>query len=254
MTSRTLPDSDQGDGLGPTLTLRQARQLELVHRAVTMGMARAAEQLSLFVGCPLTIEAPRLGLCPIDELVESTLGSAFDLVDWSAAEAVVTGIYVGVDGDVSGHCILILSPADARALATRMIADLAAPDLPAAPGLPATSGNGAGKASTAQDEALILSALGEVGNITVSSLLNALADATHLRIASTCPAVVTDMAGAILEWPVLDLAQSADQALYIETRITIGSFATSGSLALIPRTEGLARLIAALEGQKGGRR
>lgn len=219
----------QGDGSAPpapALTMRKAHQLELVHQVVAAGMTVAAAQLSRFVGQPLQIEAPRLGLCPVEQLVETALGSAFDLADWSAAEALTTGIYLSMSGDVTGHFLLLLAPADARALVAPLVSELAPDD--------------------AQRESLMLSALSEVGNITASSLLNALADAAHLRITASCPAIVTDMAGAILEWPVLDLIQSVDQAIFIETRIRIGAYATVGSLALIPRPDGLEALITGL--------
>jgi chemotaxis protein CheC len=221
----------------PILTMRRARQLETVHRAITMGLAAAASHLSAFVGKEIIIEAPRLGLCAVEQLVECALGSAFDLAPERDAESVMTGIYLGVTGDVEGHFLMLLSPDDARALVAPLIAEL---DPPAE-----------------KREELIHSAQGEVGNITASGLLNALADATKLRISPSCPAVVTDMAGAILEMPLLDIAQIADEALYIETSITMDTFATTGALALIPRPEGLDALIRGLtaaEAREGKRK
>ena len=229
-------------GAGPSLARNQARQLEVLHRAVCVGMAKATTQLSQFVGQPLSMEAPRLGLCAIEDLVSSTLGSAFDREDWSIAESVATGIYLGVSGDVPGHFVLLLPPQKARALVSSLVNELTS--------------------DPAQRDTLTISALGEVGNITASSLLNALADAAQLRIMASCPLVFTDMAGAILEMPMLDLAQASDQAIFIETRIETqhdaaerqhaeepigpGGFATNGSLALIPRMDGLQRLIEGL--------
>jgi chemotaxis protein CheC len=222
--------------MGPLLTMRRARQLEVVHRAVTLGLNAAAAQLSAFVGQPITIEAPRLGLCAIDDLVACALGSAFEEAPACDAEVVMTGIYLGMGGDVTGHVVLLLAPADARALVAPLIADL---DPPAD-----------------RREDLLLSALGEVGNITASGLLNALADAARLRIGPSCPAVVTDMAGAILELPLLDIAQFAEEALYIETTILMNVVAAPGVLALIPRPAGLDALIRGLTAAeaKGGRR
>jgi chemotaxis protein CheC len=213
------------------LTMRRARQLEAVHRAVSAGLDIAATHLSSFVGRDILVEAPRLGLCPIDQLVECALGSAFDERPPQDAEAIMTGMYLAVEGDMEGHFIMLLSPGDARALVGPLVAEL--------------------EPKADQAEALVLSALGEVGNITASGLLNALADAAELRIAPSCPAVVTDMAGAILELPLLDIAQIADEALYIETTIKTDALATTGALALIPRPDGLNRLIGALMRKEG---
>ncbi len=222
--------------MGPVLTMRRARQLEVVHRAVMLGLQTAAAQLSAFAGQAITIEAPRLGLCAVEDLVACALGSAFDAAPASDAEVVMTGIYLSMGGDVAGHVVLLLAPPDARALVAPLIADL---DPPAD-----------------QREELIHSALGEVGNITASGLLNALADAAHLRIGPSCPAVVTDMAGAILELPLLDIAQVAEEALYIETTITLAAVAATGVLALIPHPAGLDALIRGLTAAeaRGGRR
>ncbi len=208
------------------LTMRRARQLEAVHRAISLGLHAAADQLSFFVGQRITIEAPRLGMCPIEQLVECALGIAFEEVPTRTADAMMTGLYLGMDGDVQGHFLLLLAPNDARALVAPLIEEVQPPP--------------------EQREAMIQSALGEVGNITASGLLNALADATKLRIYPSCPAVVTDMAGAILELPLLDIAMVAEEALYIETSITTAGFSATGSVALIPHPTGLEMLVQAL--------
>ena len=218
------------------LTRQRARQLEVVHRAVAEGLAKAARQLSLFVGMHIEIDAPRLGLCPIEQLIDSTLGTAFDEAPMGQAERIKTGIYLSIAGDVDGHFLMLLEPEDARALVEPLINEL---------GL-----------DTAARADMTISALGEVGNITACSVLNALADTTGLRIGPSCPAVVTDMAGAILEMPMLDVAQFADEALYIETCISMAEVATTGVLALIPRPDGLESLIQGLMAaqRKGERR
>lgn len=214
----------------PLLTTRRARQLAAVHQAISVGIECAATQLSAFLGQRVLLAAPRLGLCPVEELISNALGTAFTETETGGeAETVMTGIYLAVTGDVEGHFLILLPPADARQLVAALVAELALND--------------------DQREVMMLSALGEVGNITASSLLNALADATELRITPSCPAVVTDMAGAILELPLLDIAQLAEEALYIETRLTLGGNEIAGSLALIPRPEGLETLIAGLTGQ-----
>lgn len=219
----------------PILTTRRARQLETVHRAVSLGINQAAAQLSTFTGQCIVIEAPRLGLCGIDQLVDCALGTAFDEAPIHEAESIMTGIYLSIEGDVEGHFVMLLAPHDARALVAPLITDLGV--------------------DPARREEVTLSALGEVGNITASGLLNALADATKLRIVPSCPAVVTDMAGAIMELPLLDIAQLAEEALYIETKITMDDLATTGVLALIPRPDGLDALIRGLTGAsaKGAR-
>lgn len=205
------------------LTAKRAQHLEVLHKAIGIGLLQAARHLSQFVGQSIVVDAPRMGLCQIEDLTACTLGIAFEESPSNEAEQIKTGIYLGIGGDIEGHFIMLLEPDDARSLVEPLIQELAV--------------------APAQREEIMQSAIAEMGNITSSGVLNALADAAHLRIYPSCPAVVTDMAGAILELPMLDIAQYADEALYIETQITMDSVATRGAIAIIPHPDGLEKLI-----------
>ena len=60
------------------------------------------------------------------------------------------------------------------------------------------------------------SALGEVGNVTASLFLNAIADATGLSLRPSPPAVVMDMVGAIIDIIVIASGAVADEILLLE--------------------------------------
>ena len=55
-----------------------------------------------------------------------------------------------------------------------------------------------------------LSVMGEMGNITGSFFLNALADATNLTLAPSPPAVMVDMAGAILDIALAEIMKDQE--------------------------------------------
>ncbi len=208
------------------LTKKHARELELAHKYISAGLLKAGKQLSQFVGREIVVQAPRLDLCPIDQLIEVALGSAVEDAQYSESERVQTGIYLGMEGDIEGHFLLMLDPADAISLVEPLVNELGvSPDI---------------------HEEIIQSALGELGNITASGIFNAMADISGLRIGPSCPAVVTDMAGAILETPMLDIAQFAEESIYIDTRMEMDKLAARCTLAIIPRPEGLQRFINAL--------
>jgi chemotaxis protein CheC len=69
------------------------------------------------------------------------------------------------------------------------------------------------------EDELAASALAEAGNISCSAFMNALGEATGLRLMATPPVVVGDMRGAIMDVAIADIAQSGDEALLITTHL-----------------------------------
>lgn len=82
---------------------------------------------------------------------------------------------------------------------------------------------------------MVNSALGEVGNITVSSFLSALADRRQLDLRPTPPIVVDDLAGAILDAIVADVVGDLDSIMTIEVDLNWGGVRSGGTLLIIPR-------------------
>ena len=78
------------------------------------------------------------------------------------------------------------------------------------------------------------SALGEVGNIMGSFFLNALSDATGLCLQPSPPAVMMDMAGAILDVALSDIMQESDDALVVETGFSTEDRLVEGMLLVLP--------------------
>ena len=68
---------------------------------------------------------------------------------------------------------------------------------------------------------LAASALAEAGNVSCGAFMNALGDATALRLEVTPPAVVEDMRGAIVDSVVAEIALLGDEALVIGTRFAL---------------------------------
>ena len=89
------------------------------------------------------------------------------------AEQEITGIVLGVEGDLPATVLMLLTPEDAEKICVMLGLE---PDSELAP-----------------------SALGEIGNVVGTSYLNALAGMTGIEVEPTPPATVTDMLGAIVE-------------------------------------------------------
>jgi chemotaxis protein CheC len=139
-------------------------------------------------------------------------------------EKVVVAVYLGIEGDLNGHLMLLFSQANGLRVVDMLM------ELP-----PGTTGE--------LDE-LGISALAETGNVCGSSFLNAISDRTGLKIVPTTPAVVVDMAGAILESVAVELYLNGDEVLVVETGFGGG---VPGHFLLMPDQDSMARLVAALE-------
>ena len=77
------------------------------------------------------------------------------------------------------------------------------------------------------------SALGEVGNITGTFFLNAVANALNIIIHPSPPVVLIDMAGAILDIAMVDILQEGDEVSIVETSYVINDYGTNGTFLII---------------------
>lgn len=132
------------------------------------GVHNAAKGISGMVGQSLHVDQPVVKRVPIKEIP--------DLLGGPETEAV--GIYLRVEGEIGGQMMLVLPYVKALELVDLMM------DVPA--GTSQTMGR------------IERSALAELGNLTGSFFLNAVAATTGLNARPSPPAVMVDMIGAIM--------------------------------------------------------
>lgn len=178
---------------------------------------RAASALAAFVDEPVAMIPHLIRRCPTLALPR-LLGRP---------SVPVVGIYLGFSGDLDGHVVLLLRRRGANHLAARLLGEC-----------------------RDRHDPLVRSALGEVGNITVSSFLGILADRRHLALRPTPPIVVDDTAGAILDGIVADLAGLVDEAPVVEVTIVCGTIRAGGTLVILPRPTSGPSVLGALGGDE----
>jgi chemotaxis protein CheC len=189
-------------------------EVEVLYSIVKRGLDDSSRALSRMTTGRIKLQEPRLQFLPLSDVPGIAGGP----------EQVVLAVYLGIDGDMNGHLMLIFT----QASGLRMI-DLLMEQPP----------------GTSQElDALGISALAETGNVCGSSFLNALSDRTGLKIVPTTPAVVVDMAGAILQTVISELYVSGDEVLVVETGF---NGEVPGHFLLMPDQDSMARLVAALE-------
>jgi chemotaxis protein CheC len=182
-------------------------QLDALRELANIGSGNASTALSAMVGRAVDISVPNVRVLPLPEAVEAT----------GPAEAEVTGIVLGVVGDMEATVLLLIPPADAGTIC-RML-------------------------GLEPDDEYALSALGEVGNVVGTSYINALAAMTSLDIEPTPPSTATDMQGAIVQTVLANHAEGGDVALLLDSNLDVEGEDCSISFVLVPNQGGVDMLL-----------
>jgi chemotaxis protein CheC len=159
-----IPPAQEIPG-GPSEIILTREKLSTWTWIVSKGIANALFGLSRMVGHEIETTSLDLKWLPAKEVV-NLLGGP---------EATGVGIYLTIEGDATGHLLLLHD--------TRIALQLIDMQL------------GLAQGTTKRIDEMERSVLGEMGNITGSFFLNALADTTDLLLMPSPPAVIVDMIG-----------------------------------------------------------
>lgn len=182
-------------------------QLDALRELANIGSGTASTALSGMLGRSVDISVPSALALPLAEAVDAA----------GPPETEVTGIVLGIVGDLEGTVLLIVSPEDADVMCGML---------------------GLERGSEYQ-----LSALGEIGNIVGASYINALAAMTGMSLEPTPPATATDMLGAIVESVLAGHADASDIALVLDSDLTVEGEDCSISFMLVPTAGGVDLLL-----------
>jgi len=169
-----------------------------------IGAGNAATSLSVMVNKVVDVTVPTCIRASFSEVPGMVGGEEIE----------TAGILLGVEGDVLGKMMLLLSVDDSLAL-IRLLMNIERPN------------------DDPLNE-LEQSALREVGNIITSSYLNSLAGFTNMKIIPTVPMLSIDMAGALLNFALMEQALEGDDVLVIQTRFKVEGREINGLFLFLP--------------------
>jgi chemotaxis protein CheC len=129
-------------------------------------------------------------------------------------EALIIAVYLEISGQSNGHMVVVYDPKVAFDLVDLLL------------GQPA----GTTKELTDMEK----STLGEMGNIMGSFFLNYISDTTGNRFQPSPPAVMMDMAGAILDAALANVLAFSDSTYIVETVFGTNDRQVSGTFLVIP--------------------
>lgn len=130
------------------------------------------------------------------------------------SENVAVGVYLEIQGDATGHLLLMHNPGTAFKLVDIQL------------GLPI--------GSTQQMEEMERSVLGEMGNIAGSFFLNAVADTVNLVLVPSPPEVMVDTVGKIISIPLTRIMEKQDDALIVKAAFSADNGQMDGTLMILP--------------------
>ncbi len=183
-------------------------QLDALRELANIGSGTASTALSAMLGRPVDISVPTVQALPFADAVEAV----------GPVEREVTGILLGVRGELDGAVLLLVDPAGAAVLCSLLGVDA--------------------------DSEWGLSALGEIGNIVGASYLSALTAMTGLEMEPTPPAPLTDMLGAIVSSALAAHAGTdADVALVLDSDLQVEGEDCNISFLLLPTAGGVHEML-----------
>ena len=156
-----------------------------------IGAGNATTALAQMIGTKVDMHVPKVDLLEFSEVGEAMGGE----------EQIMAGIYLVVEGDISGSIMVLLEKSSAKALVAKLMG----------------TNN---EDPTGDFDEMELSALKEIGNIITGSYLSSLSTLTNLNIYPSPPDISIDMCAAILSVPAIEFGAIGDKMLLIATEFT----------------------------------
>lgn len=180
-----------------------------------IGAGNAMTALSQMLQCKVDMQVPQVKLLEFAEVGELMGGE----------EQIMVGVYLGVEGDISGSMMFLVEQESAKHLINKVMMGMASE----------------GEEFTEME----LSAMKEVGNIITGAYLNSLSMLTNLKIFPTPPELTVDMAGAILSVPAIQFGIIGDKILLIQSQF-YDEVEINGYFILIPELESYSKILSSL--------
>lgn len=185
-------------------------QLDALRELANISSGTAATSLSQMLGREVDLNVPKAFALPLADAVDAAGDPAME----------VTGIMLGVEGDIAGAVLLLVPPAGAATLCNLL---------------------GVEPGTEVGD-----SALGEIGNILGAAYLNALSSMTGLSMLPGPPQVITDLLGAMVASVLAGAVGHGEIALVLDSELDITDEPCAISFLLLPDADGVNDLLAPL--------
>ncbi len=188
-------------------------EIDTLREVGSIGTGNAATSLSQMLGCEVRITLPEVRIMGYNEAIEWIGGP----------EAITAGVLVGISGEVNG-IMLSVQPLEFVNLIIKHMLDREL-------------------TSYEELEELEKSALIEIGNIMISTFINALSGLAGIKVELSVPSMAVDMQGAILTVPMAEYGGQTDYLMTIGSNFMINNREVPCRLLLSPDVRSLNYLL-----------
>lgn len=197
-------------------------QLDAIREVGNIGTGNAATALSKLLACAIDMDVPKADLVSIYSLSEY----------YGDPDALMAAVFVRSLGDFGCSLIFMQSEEDSQMLVDLLLKQQFGDSLPE--GL---------------SQEILDSALTELGNIILSSFLNAINMLIGTTHQISVPGVAHDMLASILDVVASIFGQMGDMALVVNTELRVGGTDRniSGNIVMLPDPDGLELLLRKLQ-------
>lgn len=201
-------------------------QLDAIREVGNIGAGNAATALSKLLSCMIDMDVPKADLVSIYALSEY----------YGTPDAVVAAVFVRSLGEFGCSLIFIQNEEDSSTMVDLLLKQQFGESLPA--DLP---------------QEIRDSALSEVGNIILSSFLNAINMLIGTRHQISVPGVAHDMLGSVLDVVASIFGQMGEMALVVNTQLRVEGNNTTehndiaGNIVMLPDPDALEILLRKLQ-------
>ena len=196
------------------LDTMSAEYVDVLKELGNIGAGNAMTALAQMLNCKVDMKVPQVRLLEFKD-VGALIGGE---------EQIMAGIYLAVEGDITGSIMFLLGKDSARHLVTKLM------------GM-ALEGDAFGE--------MEMSALMEIGNFITGAYLNSLATITNLKIFPSVPSLCVDMAGAILSVPAIEFGTLGDKILLIQSQF-MDEIELDGYFIMVPDIDSYSKILSSL--------
>ncbi len=194
----------------------EERELDALREISNIGAGHAVTALHQMTRRVITLEVPAVNLVPFSEVAHRLGG----------LEEEVVGLFFRVYGGSRGNMLVVMSRTSAEHLLTVLF-------------------DGDGPKRPLGD--MEISALKEVGNILTSSYLTAIGSLLKIPLIPSIPAFSMDMAQAVVDLLLIELAEVTHQALVIQTDFATRDKTFTGHFCLLPDPGSIETILTAID-------
>lgn len=190
--------------------------MDVLKEIGNIGAGNAMTALSQMLQCKVDMKVPQVKLLGFNE-VGALMGGE---------EQVMVGIYLAVEGDITGSIMFLVEKNSAKHLVNKVMM-------------------GFGTSEGDEFNEMEMSAMKEISNIITGAYLNSLSTLTNLKIYPSPPDLTMDMAGAILSVPAIEFGTMGDNLLLIQSQF-YDDVEIDGYFILIPDIESYGKILSSL--------